>query len=246
MINTAIAAARVAGETLRQGFGQGVQINESTAHDLKIQADVDAQAQISKIIFAQFPDHKILGEEEGDTGNPNAEIEWIIDPIDGTLNYAYGLPHFCVSIAARDKNKMLLGVIYDPMREELFTVTHDGPALLNGRPLQVSPRTALADCCFVIGFAKSQEAIEKGLKLFEHYAPRLKKLRMMGSAALDIAYVAAGRLDAYMESNIQLWDVAAGNLMVERAGGRVQMELNPHGKSYRIVAQSGHHEIALP
>ena len=245
MLSTAITAARAAGDTLFAKFGQAVQVNESTAHDIKIQADVDAQAQISKIILDRFPDHKILGEE-GDSGDASASIEWVVDPIDGTMNFAYGIPHFCVSIAARDKEKTLVGVIYDPMRRELFTATHDGPAELNGRPIHVSDRAELRDCVFVIGFAKSNDAIAKGLELYQYYAPRLKKLRMMGSAALDVAYVAAGRLDAYMESNIQLWDVAAGNLLVQRAGGRVDMELNPHKKSYRIVAQSGHHQLALP
>ncbi len=245
MLATAITAARAAGETLRRTFGHVVKINESTPHDLKIQADLDAQAQITRIILEQFPDHKILGEE-GCSGNPNAEIEWVVDPIDGTLNFAYGMPHFCVSIAARDRQKTLVGVIYDPMREELFSASHDGEAELNCQPIFVSQRKDLKDCVFVIGFAKSQETISRGLKLYEFYAPKLKKLRMMGSAALDIAYVASGRIDAYMESTIQIWDVAAGNLILQRAGGRVDLELNPDGQSYRIVAQSGHHQIALP
>ena len=206
---------------------------------------MDAQHLISEIILKQFPEHKILGEE-GDSGSSKATIEWVVDPIDGTLNFAYGLPHFCVSIAARDHQQTLVGVIYDPMRDELFTATHDGPARMNGKTIQVSARTQLSECVFVIGFAKSEAAIAKGLALYQHYAPKLKKIRMMGSAALDIAWVAAGRMDAYMESTIQIWDVAAGNLILVRAGGKVQMEPNPGSQSYRIVAQSGHHQIELP
>jgi myo-inositol-1(or 4)-monophosphatase len=245
LLETAIAAAQAAGAILKKNFGKTVQVNETTAHDLKIQADLDAQALIEQIILDRFPDHKILGEE-GNAGNPEGGIEWIVDPLDGTVNYAYGIPHFCVSIAARDAERTLIGVIYDPMRDELFTATHVGPARLNGVDITCSKRSQLSECIFVIGFSKSAEALKRGLELYQHYLPQIKKVRNMGSAALDLAYVAAGRLDCYIESNIQLWDVAAGNLLVAQAGGSIKLEQNPSAQSYRTTVTNGRLDLPLP
>ncbi len=238
MIYTAIAAAEAAGELLRRNFGQQIQINQNDAHDIKIQTDVDSQNLIYSILLDNFPEHKLLGEE-GDAGNPNGEIEWIVDPIDGTVNFVMGIPHFCVSIAARDKKgETLLGVIYDPMRDEMFTATQGRPCLLNGRKQQVSPRTEVKEAIMAIGFAKSQESIDQCLKLYQYYGSKAKKLRAMGSAALDLAYVAAGRLDAYIEQGVSLWDIAAGDLLVRQAGGKMDVTAKADGK-LKIVGSNG-------
>lgn len=244
MIYTAIAAAEAAGELLRRNFGQPIQVNHDEAHDVKIQTDVDSQNLIYSILLDNFPDHKMLGEE-GDAGNPNGEIEWIVDPIDGTMNFVMGIPHFCISIAARDKKgETLLGVIYDPMREEMFTAQAGKPCLLNGRKQQVSSRNQVKDAVMAIGFAKSQDSIDHCLKLYQYYGNAAKKLRAMGSAALDLAYVATGRLDAYIEQGVSLWDIAAGDLLVRQAGGKMEITPKPNGK-LKIVGSSGKIDFPL-
>lgn len=243
MIHTAIQAAYAAGDLIRSNFGKVVQVNESTAHDLKIQTDLDSQALIYEMIAKSHPDHRLIGEE-GDSGNPEGEIEWIVDPIDGTINFAMGIPHFCVSIAARQKGKWLLGVIYDPMRNELFSVEAGGSSYLNGRVIQVSTRNQLSDAILAVGFAKTKESVDHCMALYQHYGHAAKKLRAMGSAALDLAYVASGRLDAYIEQGVSLWDIAAGWLLVEQAGGKVIAEVK-EGDKYRLCASSGRIEYPL-
>jgi myo-inositol-1(or 4)-monophosphatase len=189
---------------------------------------VESQELITKRLLARFPDHAIYGEEVI-AGDQASEWQWIVDPIDGTVNYFYGLPHYCISIALRRKpdensaGEIVLGVIYDPSRDELWQTVKGAPTLLNGRAIRVSDRTDLGDCVVSIGFAKSKATINAGLKLLPKYVERVRKCRMMGSAALDLAYVATGRLDAYIEQSVSLWDVAAGKLLVENAGGRFEM-----------------------
>jgi myo-inositol-1(or 4)-monophosphatase len=179
-------------------------------------------------------------------GDPGSEFQWVIDPIDGTVNYFYGIPHFAVSIALRQAGRIIVGVIYDPMRDELWSVEEGGVATLNGLPAVVSDRKVLSEAVVSVGMAKSLANINSGLPLFERMLRSAKKCRMMGSAALDIAYVACGRLDAYIESSISLWDVAAGVLLLERAGGKVILE--PHqtaAEKFSIVASNGSLELGL-
>ena len=218
-LKTAIEAARAASVLLRQNFGKSHDVNSFEAHDIKLDLDVRSQELITGILLERYPDHAIYGEE-GIAGNQESPYQWIVDPIDGTVNYFYGIPHFCISIALRHEGTIILGVILDPMRNELWEVTAGGPALLNGQPIKVSARTKLADAVLSVGFAKSQASINTGLPVFEKMVVRARKCRLMGSAALDLAYVATGRLDAYIESSVSLWDIAAGQLLVETAGGR--------------------------
>ena len=242
-LETAVLAARAAGELLRSHFGEPPKVNEFHAHDIKLELDVKAQTLITETIFARHPDHALLGEE-GDAGNTASFFRWVVDPLDGTVNYFYGIPHFCVSVAltrAAD-GATLAGVIYDPMREELWAA-HAGPggeATLNGKPTHVSARVHLGDAIVSVGLAKVTETIEMNLPVLGDLVRKVRKCRMMGSAALDLAYVASGRLDAYIESGIAIWDVAAGILIVERAGGRIVM--NPRKErpgKFAISATSG-------
>jgi myo-inositol-1(or 4)-monophosphatase len=244
-LNTAVAAARAAGELLRSNFGTSLEVNEFLAHDIKLDLDVRAQDLITTAILTRFPDHAIYGEE-GIAGNQDSPFQWIVDPIDGTVNYFYGIPHFCISIALRERGEIVVGVIYDPMRDEMWQVAKGGPALLNGRPIAVSTRTAIADATLSVGFSKTKTTISAGLPLLEKYVMRARKCRLMGSAALDLAYVACGRFDAYIEQSVSLWDVAAGKLLVETAGGRFEMtprEDNPDKIS--VVASSGRIDLEL-
>jgi myo-inositol-1(or 4)-monophosphatase len=217
-LKTAIEAARAAGVLIKDNFGKSKDVNEFHAHDIKLELDVRSQELITGILLEKFPDHAIYGEE-GLAGNQESPYQWIVDPIDGTVNYFYGIPHFCISIALRKEGKVILGVILDPMRNELWQVSEGGPALLNGQPIEVSKRAKLSDAVLSVGFAKSKASINTGLPMFEKMVVRARKCRLMGSAALDLAYVATGRLDAYIESSVSLWDIAAGQMLVEAAGG---------------------------
>ena len=248
MIYAAITAAQAAGERLRHAFGHELRVTEEFAHDIKIAADKECQDLIYKILLDHFPKSRCIGEEgdSGDLGDPKGEIEWIVDPIDGTMNLAHGIPHFCVSIAAREAatQRILLGVIYDPMRNELFTAERGSGTYLNGVRMKVSTRTKLSEAVLAVGFAKSQDSIDHCLKLYQYYGNAARKLRAMGSAALDLAYVATGRLDAYIEQGVNLWDIAAGIVLVEEAGGVVEIEIKAKTK-YKVCAHSGRIEYPL-
>ena len=242
MIYAAITAAQAAGERLRHAFGGKLRVTEEFAHDIKIAADKECQDLIYGILLDHHPETHCIGEE-GDSanpGDPNAEIEWIVDPIDGTMNLAHNIPHFCVSIAAREtaSQRILLGVIYDPLRNELFTAERGSGTWLNGSRQKVSTRSTLAEAVLAVGFAKSQDSIDHCLELYKVYGSQARKLRAMGSAALDLAYVATSRLDAYIEQGVNLWDIAAGIVLVEEAGGVVETEIKANGK-YRVCAHTG-------
>jgi myo-inositol-1(or 4)-monophosphatase len=221
-LEIAVSAAREAGALLRQHFGVTPEVKEMHAHDIKIELDSRTQDLIAERVLTAFPEHALYGEE-GIAGNQSSEWQWIVDPIDGTVNYFYGIPHYCVSIALRRGAEIQLGVIYDPSRDELWQVERGGNPTLNGKPIRVSPRTELSDAVLSVGFAKSKTTIAAGLPVLDHFVSRARKCRLMGSAALDLAYVACGRLDAYIESSVSLWDVAAGQLLVEAAGGKFEM-----------------------
>ena len=244
-LQLATEAAMAAGGLIRSNFGMEQTVAVTEAHDIKIELDRRSQDLIEGMLLARYPDHAIYGEE-GIRGDAGSEYQWIIDPIDGTVNFFYGIPHFAVSIALRQAGELKLGVIYDPMRNELWSVVKGGPALLNGHPIRVSNRSQLSEATVSVGFSKTAASIEKGLPTFERMVRNVKKCRMMGSASLDIAYVACGRLDAYIESQISLWDIATGILLVEAAGGRVQME--PHASvpdKFSVIASSGAMDLGL-
>lgn len=238
-LDTATKACRAAGQLLRDHFGSDLTVDEANHHDVKIALDRESQALITDILLGAFPDHALYGEE-GVAGNRDADHEWIVDPIDGTVNFLYGIPHFCISIALRHKGEIVLGVIYDPMVDELWTVVKGTPPRLNGREISASPRTTLEEAILFVGCGKTEEALATGLERFGRASLRARKMRMMGSAALGMAYIAAGRLDGYIESRISLWDIAAGKLLVESAGGQVDLTPLPDNEdSWSIVATNG-------
>ena len=224
LLDAAIAAAHAAGNLQREHFGQVKHVNEMQQYDIKLELDVRCQTLITEMLLSQFPDHAVLGEE-GDTGGSGA-VEWIVDPIDGTVNYFYGIPHFCVSIAARrrDDPKIILGVIHDPMQNETWTVAEGVAPTLNGQPISCSPRTEMKDAVVTVGFSKSKESLDAGFERYKRISYNVRKTRMLGSAALAMAYIACGRLDAYVEEQISLWDIAAGWMLVEQGGGTVRLE----------------------
>jgi len=237
-------AARAAGDLLRAQFTRPRIVNAATPHDLKLEVDVLAQNLITKILLDRFPEHALYGEE-GIVGDQSSAHQWVVDPLDGTVNFFYGIPHFCVSIALRVGGEMMIGVIYDPVRDELWSGEKGQPPLLNGRPIRVSERATLAEAVVSIGLAKTSATINAGLPLLQEMVHRVRKCRMLGSAALDLAYVACGRLDAYIEQGISLWDIAAGAVLVEGAGGRVELKPRPDlADKFSIIASNGRLELA--
>ncbi|MGD9897077.1 MAG: inositol monophosphatase family protein [Candidatus Methylacidiphilaceae bacterium] len=235
---TAVDAALVAGDLLRRSFGGPVVVSEEKAYDLKIETDRQCQELIFRTILRDFPDHRLLGEE-GEAGSPEGIVEWIVDPLDGTVNFSYGIPHFCTSIAVRLEGNTMVGVIYDPIRQELFTVERGRSPRLNGKPISSSRRAHLSEAICAVGFSRSQAGIEQGLRLVQYLVPRVRKVRSTGSAALDLAYVSSGRIDAYLEQEIHLWDIAAGVLLLQQAGGRIQQSANAGADTFRITATNG-------
>jgi myo-inositol-1(or 4)-monophosphatase len=240
-LTAAVKAARVAGKIMRDNWHLPKRVNSASAHDIKLELDVRCQKVIGEILEAAFPKISILGEE-GCSGDPNSEYRWVVDPIDGTVNYFFGMPHAAVSIALqqrRGKNyETILGVIYNPFTDELWTAMRGGKTKLNGKIVRVSKRAKISDAVVAMGFSKSRENLEKSLPHLSRLARRAKKIRLMGSAALELAYVASGRLDVYVERTINLWDIAAGGLMVECSGGEFWLRKLPDGR-FRMCADNG-------
>ncbi len=234
-----IHAALEAGKLLKANFGKNLVVDETTHHDIKLALDKESQNLIEGILLGARPGDALYGEE-GLGGDPDSDRQWIVDPIDGTVNYYYGIPHFCVSIALRVAGEVVVGVIHDPMVGETWTIEKGGVPMLDGQPISVSPRTKLEECALFVGCGKDEEALRTGLERFRKASLRARKMRMMGSAALGMAYIASGRLDGYIESRISLWDIAAGKLLVEAAGGAVQLEPSPDcPDAWAIVATNG-------
>jgi len=251
-----VEAARAAGAVMRKNLTAEKKANEITSHDIKLELDVRCQKLIEKKLHAAFPHVALLGEE-GEAGEEGAEYRWVVDPIDGTVNFAHGIPHASVSIAlqkrvaSKARNRQsdpaarpsshatLLGLVYDPFQDEMWTAIRGGPARLNGRVIRVSKARKLNECIVSIGFAKNRSNMERALPYFIWLARRVMKIRMFGSAALALTYVATGRLDAYVERGISLWDVAAGGLILECAGGRFWCEPTHGPHKFRMIASNG-------
>ncbi len=254
---SAVSGARAAGELMRANFRALKKINEATQHDIKLELDVRCQKLIEKTLRRSFPSVAILGEE-GTVGDPESEFRWVVDPIDGTVNFAYGIPHACVSIALQQridrkpgsdlahqsvhpdsKYQTTVGVVYDPFCNELWTAIAGRPARLNGRPIRVSRRAKLDEAIVSMGFAKYSATLQIMLPLFNRLIHRVRKVRLMGAAALSMVYVASGRFDGYVESGVRLWDIAAGGLIIECAGGEFFREALEGDHTYRIIANNG-------
>lgn len=238
-LELATHAALEAGKLLRAHFGGDSEVDEASQHDIKLALDKESQELITRILLDARPGDALYGEE-GIAGDQSSERQWIVDPIDGTVNYYYNIPHFCVSIALRVAGVITVGVIHDPMVGETWAVELGGEATLNGRPVRASSRERLEESVLFVGCGKDDEALRTGIERFRRASLRARKMRMMGSAALGMAYIACGRLDAYIESRISLWDIAAGQLLVETAGGKVELTpVEGHADAWSIVATNG-------
>ncbi len=266
-LRCAVQASRAAGKLMRANLRSAKKINEATQHDIKLELDVRCQKLIERLLCRTFPDIPILGEE-GIVGDPEAPVRWVVDPIDGTVNFSYGIPHACVSIALQERVpgsgfrvpgsprraaklgtrnpelgtcgfRSLVGVVYDPFTDELWTAIRGGPARLNGKVIRVSRRAKLNEAIVALGFAKQRSTLDRMLPTFDGLIHRVRKIRIMGAAALSLVYVATGRMDAYVEYGLRLWDIAAGGLIIECAGGDFWSRPVKGEHAYEIIASNG-------
>ncbi len=238
----AVAAAAAAGTLLRRNLYGVKKANRQSLHDIKLELDVRSQRLIERQLHRRFPHVSVLGEE-GNRGASRAGERWVIDPIDGTVNFAFGIPHACVSIALQVRGdgdyETVLGVVYDPFVDECWTALRGEPARLNGRLIRVSNHRRWSQSIVTLGFAKSRRSLEHMLPLLRQLVHRVRKIRIMGSAALALTYVATGRMDAYLEAGVRLWDIAAGGLILECAGGAFWREAIRGKHAYRVQAHNG-------
>jgi myo-inositol-1(or 4)-monophosphatase len=239
LLNIAIQAARQGSKTVLRFMDRldSIEINRKARHDFVTEVDRRCEQDIIQTIRKAYPEHAVLGEESGYSDGD--ECCWIIDPLDGTTNYIHGFPHFAISIAVKIQDSLEAGVIYDPVRNELFAAARGKGATLNERRIRVSPTKKLEEALIGTGFpAREMAHFQAFLQVFEKIFPQCTGVRRAGSAALDLAYVAAGRLDGFWESHLKEWDMAAGALIVQEAGGIVsdyQAQQN-HLKTGDIIA----------
>ncbi len=224
MLNTAVKAARRAAAVInRASFDlDRVSFAEKNPNDFVTDVDRAAEEAVIEVLQKAYPTHAFLGEESGTTGNVNDESEfvWIIDPLDGTTNFIHGFPQYAVSIALQQRGVITLGVVYDPVRNELFTAEKGAGAFLNEKRIRVRKLDRISGALLGTGYKNgSPKALDEYLKMYGIMAERCHGVRRAGSAALDLAYVACGRLDGYYEKSLQPWDIAAGTLLVTEAGG---------------------------
>ncbi|MBM3831956.1 MAG: inositol monophosphatase [Verrucomicrobia bacterium] len=252
-LDCAVKAAIGAGRLMRENLNKAKRVTHEQQHDIKLELDVRCQKLIEKRLRSGFGDISVLGEE-GTLGDPCAPKRWVVDPIDGTVNFTYGIPHACVSIALQVRNsrdasgassataepyETCLGVVYDPFCDELWTAQRGRPAYLNGKRIRASRRSKLSEAIMSVGFAKYPETLEATLPTLNHLIYRVRKIRIMGAAALGLVYVATGRFDAYIESGIRLWDIAAGGLILECAGGEFWRKPLAGEHAYKVIANNG-------
>ena len=244
MLNIAVEAAKLAGRFLKQNLGHIKDIREKLGQERNLVTDIDKRSEeiIIETIKKHFPQHDILAEEtEGKKGN-SSDYKWIIDPLDGTTNFTHGLPVFCVSIGVEWKNEIIAGVIYDPNLDELFTAEKGNGALLNGKRIKVSQVGYLNRSLLVTGFPYNiTENPDNAVEHFVTFLLSAQAVRRMGSAAIDLAYVAAGRYDGFWEVALNPWDMAAGALLVKEAGGFITDFSGKHFSIYdnQILATNG-------
>ncbi|MDQ2747742.1 MAG: inositol monophosphatase [Acidobacteriota bacterium] len=249
MLNFAIETARQAGQILLDKFGRNIKISKKGEIDLVTEADLASEKLIIERIKSHYPKHSILAEESGEALNPNGEntFKWVIDPLDGTTNYAHGYPCWCVNLALEHDGEIIVGVTFDPTRDELFAAEKGGGATLNNKPIRVSNTEKLSEALIVTGFPYDFKSKENFAEHLNGFLLKSRGVRRDGSAAIDMAYVACGRFDGFWEEGLHAWDVAAGVLLIEEAGGRVSYYDDSKFSIYNppICADNGliHHEM---
>jgi myo-inositol-1(or 4)-monophosphatase len=242
---TAVESVIRAGEIQMAHFGSDMRVDKKGAIDLVTEIDLRVEREFRALIASRFPDHVVLGEEFSDAEDRESVPEycWVFDPVDGTTNYAHGLPIFCSSLALEIRGEPAVAAIYDPSRRELYTAERSQGAWLNGAPLRVSDSTTLIDSLLCTGFPYNvQQDSESLVGLFGEFLKVSRAVRRLGSAAIDLCYVAAGRLDGFWEQSLHPWDVAAGALIIQEAGGVVtDLAGGPYSsRTGNLIATNGH------
>ena len=218
---TAIEAVVGAGDVQRRKFGSHIRVDKKGDIDLVTEVDMEVERTFRALIAERFPDHTVLAEEMGETGS-GSPYRWVFDPLDGTTNYAHGIPIFCATLALEIDGVPSVGAVLDPNRNELFTAERGVGAWLNGERLRVSDTATLKDAVLVTGFPYDvQKRLDDVLGLFGAFLSEARAVRRLGSAAIDLCWTAAGRMDGFWEQGLQAWDTMAGALIVQEAGGRV-------------------------
>jgi myo-inositol-1(or 4)-monophosphatase len=241
-LTTAIEAVVRAGKVQLAHFGSDVHVGKKGTIDLVTNIDLAVEQTFRALIAERFPDHQVLAEEMGGAPGIPAGPCWVFDPIDGTTNYAHGIPIFCASLALEIDGRAEVAAVFDPNRQELFTAERGGGAFLNGRPLHVSSAAALVDAVVVTGFPYDvHRRVDEIVGLFAAFVGQARAVRRLGSAAIDLCYVAAGRMDGFWESDLKPWDIAGGALIVAEAGGRItNMDGSPFGsRRGHVLATNG-------
>lgn len=219
---TAVETVLRAGDIQMARFGTAMRVDKKGTIDLVTEVDLAVESMFRELVAARFPDHRVLAEELESAGEGDSPYCWIFDPIDGTTNYAHGLPIFCASLALEREERPIVAAVYDPTRRELFTAERGGGARLNGALIRVSDAGTLIDALLCTGFPYNvHETVGEVVGLFGAFVGRARAVRRLGSAALDLCYLAAGRFDGFWEQRLRPWDTAAAALIVEEAGGRV-------------------------
>ncbi|MGD9903690.1 MAG: inositol monophosphatase family protein [Vicinamibacterales bacterium] len=245
---TAIEVVTRAGAIQRARFGSAVRVDKKGAIDLVTEVDVEIERMCRALIAERFPDHDILGEEFGAAGGTGKSHCWVFDPLDGTTNFAHGVPIFCSALALEVDGEAVVGAVFDPNRQELFTAERGIGAWCNGAPIRVSSTAALIDALLVTGFPYDiHTTLDEVIGLFAAFVAKARAIRRLGSAAIDLCWVAAGRMDAFWEERLQRWDTRAGALLVQEAGGRISAldggPWDPGGG--QLLASNGHLHEAL-
>ena len=249
-LSTAVEAALLGGRVQLRYFRQNPEIQKKGPIDLVTEADLEVEREFRALIASRFPGHEVLGEEgsqasDGSSGLPR----WIVDPIDGTTNFAHGLALFCISIALEIEGRVEVGVVYDPVGQELFTAERGGGARLNGLPIRATTGETLIDALLCTGFPYSIQTDRKSqVDVFAAFLGRARAVRRLGSAALDLCYVAAGRFDGFWEDQLHAWDIAAGALIAEEAGATISDYLGQPvdlGRGQIVAVSAGLHAEVL-
>ncbi|MBU4200945.1 MAG: inositol monophosphatase [Verrucomicrobia bacterium] len=244
LLDCALNAARAAGRHALDHRRRRREVAQRFAHDVKLILDKECQIKAERVIRRRFPGHGILGEED-DRARAPADIRWIIDPIDGTVNFFHGLPLWCSSVAIQVQGRTVAGAIFAPELDTCYLARTGQPSLCNDKPISVSKTARLQDAVIATGIDKEADGRKRSLKVFQILNKYSQKTRIMGSAALDICHVACGKTDGFFESGVFLWDVAAGALIVEQAGGQSEILTAGPGHQVAFLATNGRIHTAL-
>jgi myo-inositol-1(or 4)-monophosphatase len=249
LLETALSAAQAGAEVIKRYFRfEGLAVDRKGANDFVTQADHESETAVLAEIRRRFPGHRILAEEGSGAGEGGGDYQWLVDPLDGTTNFLQGLPVYCVSVACRKGEELVAGVIHDPEGGNVFTATRGGGAFWNGRPMKVSGHDGLGGAFLATGYPfRALPTLDVYLAVFREVFQQAKAIRRCGSAALDLAYTAAGVYDGFFEFRLSPWDIGAGVLMIQEAGG-VVTDLDGGGRFFQggnIVAGGPSVQTAL-